>query len=682
LLVATLRPRALGLDDAQTAALERLERAARANRIDLAPLSEPETRLLIDRALADVAVPIAMRRSVARISEGNPFFAEELVHVARERFAAEGARHAARAALPSSIRATLLDRWHALDRAERTIVAHAAVIGRTFDLALLARTLAVAADDVLPALRHARDVQLVEELSDRTFRFRHALTREAIYEEFLGAQVRPLHRTIAETLETLADAERSREDLAYHWWAAGDRERAARYNEPAGDAAASVHAHEEALVFYERALESRALAPAERARLHEKIADRHFILGATDRARDAYATAAERFAEARDDDREAHCRVRFALASYSVALTEPVAPLEAFLARLAPEAIVARGRAHRRIGLLAAAHYNGATCYTIFGLHEEANAQIERALAIARDQRFTHGVESALAIAALSRCMSGDLAGARAALAALPAAITNQVTLAGAVAAGTVVGCRLDDHELASRWFDAAREALLAEPESACGEGLAEILVRRGEIEAAQTLLERAIPPCERPRGVIGTLLAAARYGTPATIARARAQLAASAAGEHETPERAGLALFDATLARKAGRPAEAALLARAAAVGFRAFRYPLYEAAAHELAGDTAEALALYERTGAVADLRRLRAPAPEPAPRAAAVLSHREREIALLVARGNGNAEIGRTLNISHKTVEKHLASAFRKLGFTSRAQLAVYIGAQPDS
>jgi DNA-binding CsgD family transcriptional regulator len=48
-------------------------------------------------------------------------------------------------------------------------------------------------------------------------------------------------------------------------------------------------------------------------------------------------------------------------------------------------------------------------------------------------------------------------------------------------------------------------------------------------------------------------------------------------------------------------------------------------------------------------------------------------------LVAAGNSNVEIGRRIEISHKTVEKHLASVYRKLGITSRTQLAALFAAR---
>ena len=55
---------------------------------------------------------------------------------------------------------------------------------------------------------------------------------------------------------------------------------------------------------------------------------------------------------------------------------------------------------------------------------------------------------------------------------------------------------------------------------------------------------------------------------------------------------------------------------------------------------------------------------------------LSDRERQVAQCVASGLTNRDIAATLEITKKTVEKHLTRIFVKLGVRSRAQLAIYI------
>jgi DNA-binding NarL/FixJ family response regulator len=54
--------------------------------------------------------------------------------------------------------------------------------------------------------------------------------------------------------------------------------------------------------------------------------------------------------------------------------------------------------------------------------------------------------------------------------------------------------------------------------------------------------------------------------------------------------------------------------------------------------------------------------------------VLTPREREILLRIADGCTNAEIGRQLFISEKTVRNHITKVFEKLGMQSRAQAIV--------
>lgn len=68
-------------------------------------------------------------------------------------------------------------------------------------------------------------------------------------------------------------------------------------------------------------------------------------------------------------------------------------------------------------------------------------------------------------------------------------------------------------------------------------------------------------------------------------------------------------------------------------------------------------------------------------PVPHVAAPLSlltGREREVAQLVGRGRTNREIAGALRLSERTVESHLANAYRKLGISTRAALAALLGA----
>jgi DNA-binding CsgD family transcriptional regulator len=64
---------------------------------------------------------------------------------------------------------------------------------------------------------------------------------------------------------------------------------------------------------------------------------------------------------------------------------------------------------------------------------------------------------------------------------------------------------------------------------------------------------------------------------------------------------------------------------------------------------------------------------PSPEEPPSA---LSRREREVALLVARGLTNRQIASQLSISERTVTTHVDHILTKLGAASRAQVAAWV------
>ena len=163
-------------------------------------------------------------------------------------------RHAVQ--IPDALRSSVLQRMRRMDRAARAVLMRAAVIGRRFSVSLLTETVSCSESKVRAALQAACALQLVgaENPPSDFYMFRHALTRDIIYAELLSVRVRSFHLKIARALErahTTGDAQL--EDLAYHFWAAGDVARAVGYNELAGDNALAVQAQGDARTYYIRA---------------------------------------------------------------------------------------------------------------------------------------------------------------------------------------------------------------------------------------------------------------------------------------------------------------------------------------------------------------------------------------------------------------------------------------------
>ncbi len=266
LVLGALRSDYLERDHARQETFADLVRRG-ATLLHVAPLPVHEIRTLVTalwpkgRAVDERAVD-----RVCALAEGKPYFAEELVG------ALLSIESDAPAALPPlSIRAGVLARFEALRTETRRILLYASVIGRTFDAALLEAVSGSTDSEVFDALASSREAQLVCEVPGRIgrFTFRHAITREILYHELLAIQARAIHRDVAERLVRNADAEPS--DLAYHWGAAGDSERASAAYERAGDAALYRNAHRDAEIAYRGAVDTRSDSHPTYAALCEKF---------------------------------------------------------------------------------------------------------------------------------------------------------------------------------------------------------------------------------------------------------------------------------------------------------------------------------------------------------------------------------------------------------------------------
>jgi DNA-binding CsgD family transcriptional regulator len=135
---------------------------------------------------------------------------------------------------------------------------------------------------------------------------------------------------------------------------------------------------------------------------------------------------------------------------------------------------------------------------------------------------------------------------------------------------------------------------------------------------------------------------------------------------------RAHAALAGAILELRFGDPTRAGVRAGEAIAGYRRLGQPLFEAWALDVAGEGVAARTLRARCGVVAAEQRPVSNAGA-AGSGGAKLSSREDAVARAIARGETNAEIADGLSISVRTVEKHVAAIFGKLGLRSRSQVA---------
>jgi DNA-binding CsgD family transcriptional regulator len=213
---------------------------------------------------------------IETLSEGNPLFAEELVHVLRESGSINLATHA-----PLSLQAMLSERLTPLVEEERAVLVRAAIIGQHFNAAFLAKIVALPLEAVLAALQRAVQAGIVLPVdgSAADFVFRHAMIRQALADQLIVGVAAPLHVRIAEELQSLPDADGRIAELAYHWSAARVSEKARLYNERAARAAWNVYAYRDAIGFYSMALRWEYPPGPERAAVYERLGTLLYIEG-------------------------------------------------------------------------------------------------------------------------------------------------------------------------------------------------------------------------------------------------------------------------------------------------------------------------------------------------------------------------------------------------------------------
>jgi DNA-binding CsgD family transcriptional regulator len=229
--------------------LASLERVRTVGRVELAPFTRGEFDEQVEAILGG-PVERGLAQKVYERSEGNAFLVEEMLAIVQ--------RGADLDHLPPSLRDVLLARAEQLPAEVQHVVRVAAVAGRRVPERLLATVAGVPEPALFDALREAveRHVLVVEEAG---YAFRHALVRQAIYDEVLPGERAALHAAYGEAVEatpSLAGDEASAAAaLAYHWDAARDLPRALAAAVQAAGHAIAAYAPADAERHVARALE-------------------------------------------------------------------------------------------------------------------------------------------------------------------------------------------------------------------------------------------------------------------------------------------------------------------------------------------------------------------------------------------------------------------------------------------
>ncbi len=204
LCVATLR---VEEDSAAFQLARRLDARRACPTFDLPRLDEGEVDGMVAACLNAVTAPQEVVALASR-ADGLPFLVEELLAATASTGAlvCDGDSWTMSESVDLIVPLTFADsvrrRLGPLGAEARVVLQAAAVLGRRFDWSLLPPITGLSNEAVLRALHAAVDAQIVvTEIRDRAFRFRHALTRDAVVAELLPPEHAALAGRALETIE-------------------------------------------------------------------------------------------------------------------------------------------------------------------------------------------------------------------------------------------------------------------------------------------------------------------------------------------------------------------------------------------------------------------------------------------------------------------------------------------------
>jgi DNA-binding CsgD family transcriptional regulator/tetratricopeptide (TPR) repeat protein len=248
-LIVSVRPEDAEDKEAVLTLLADLGRDSSVERIELMPLTTEETRHLV-AAIRSAPPSDALAERIHALSDGNPLFAEELL--------AAPPTVDPDAELPPKLRDLLAARLSQVPRDVLAVLRLAAAAGRTVDDQLLVGACELSREQVQQAVRTAVDEHILVRSGSREqpgYRFRHEILRALVAAQLLPAETRRIHAAYARALSGQAAPRQHAAEIASHWDAAGETERALVAHLTAGAAAVDAFAFGQACHHYERVLE-------------------------------------------------------------------------------------------------------------------------------------------------------------------------------------------------------------------------------------------------------------------------------------------------------------------------------------------------------------------------------------------------------------------------------------------
>jgi len=190
--------------------------------VKLNRLSNPESLAMTSHLLGTQHVKRDLEDLILQSTEGIPFFLEEFIKSLKDMKAIEDrdrqyqlSKDFHRLVIPSTIQDVIMARVDQLPEGAREVLRTGSVIEREFSYDLIRRVTGLSEEELRSHLSTLQNAELLYERGihpDTAYVFKHALTREVVYESILSKKRQQFHEKIAGTIENIY-----KNDICYHY---------------------------------------------------------------------------------------------------------------------------------------------------------------------------------------------------------------------------------------------------------------------------------------------------------------------------------------------------------------------------------------------------------------------------------------------------------------------------------
>jgi class 3 adenylate cyclase/tetratricopeptide (TPR) repeat protein len=260
------------------------------SQINLNRLSNRESLLVVSHLLGTEDIDRDLEELILEKSEGVPLFIEEFVKslsdlkiMEKENGKYRLAKDIQKVSIPSTIQDVIVARVDTLPENAKKILQIGSAIEREFNYQLLNRVTDLPENELLTALSALKDSELLFErgiFPESTYIFKHALTREVVYDSILSKSKKRLHNDIGRSIEELYkdNVDEYCGILAEHYLLSENYVKAAEFCRLAGRKAARAVSFADAISFGEKWVTCLEKLPSSEE-AEKKIIDARTILG-------------------------------------------------------------------------------------------------------------------------------------------------------------------------------------------------------------------------------------------------------------------------------------------------------------------------------------------------------------------------------------------------------------------